>query len=218
MPVSKITKTSVLRQSQKPSNPEPGLIWYDTQAEVLKQFKNGSFENVGNSIDGQTITKNQNGELQVSKPSIKIVSNFNNSTENYTSESFNNGTIFRTTSPTALVVESGDDEFEQQDATKSFDSVSAQKVEIDFSARICNQGNGEISVNNNTIFTKNDPSSEFQTSGTLETSINSLSSIRIETDGGFNDSGVSFRTSEIEIREVRAISSKPKLLVEGAGQ
>lgn len=81
MPVSKITKTSVLRQSQKPSNPEPGLIWYDTQAEVLKQFKNGSFENVGNSIDGKTITKNQNGELKVNIDGDSIGKNSNDELE-----------------------------------------------------------------------------------------------------------------------------------------
>jgi len=58
----------VVRQSDIPSNPIDGLLWYDTQAEVLKQYKNGSFQNVGNSIDKDTIQKNANGQIEVGYP------------------------------------------------------------------------------------------------------------------------------------------------------
>jgi len=58
----------VVRQSDIPSNPIDGLLWYDTQAEVLKQYKNGSFQTVGNSIDKDTIQKNANGQIEVGYP------------------------------------------------------------------------------------------------------------------------------------------------------
>lgn len=42
-------RTGVIRQAQKPSSPSDGLLWYDTQNQVLKQFVNGSFGAVGNT-------------------------------------------------------------------------------------------------------------------------------------------------------------------------
>jgi len=85
--VTNIPQKSVVRQSTKPTAPQAGLLWYDTSADVLKQFKNGSFQTVGNSIDNQTIGKNQNGEIQVIK-SVKQIGLFESSLGNWVS--FNN--------------------------------------------------------------------------------------------------------------------------------
>lgn len=88
--VTTIPSKAVVRQAQKPASPEAGLLWYDTQAEVLKQYKNGSFQNVGSSVDGKTIIKNSNGNIQTA-PNITIIGDFeNNSNGKWTTFSVKN--------------------------------------------------------------------------------------------------------------------------------
>ncbi len=64
MTVTNIPQKAVVRQDSKPTAPQAGLLWYDTQNNILKQYKNGSFQGVGSSPDGISISKNSNGELQ----------------------------------------------------------------------------------------------------------------------------------------------------------
>lgn len=65
--ITVIPQKSIVRSKTKPASPSEGLLWYDTNNDVLKQFENGSFGAVGSSPDGKTIQKNSNGELQVNQ-------------------------------------------------------------------------------------------------------------------------------------------------------
>lgn len=71
--VTSIPSKAIRRQPQKPTSPQDGLLWYDTQAEVLKQFKNGSFQNVGVSPDELTVRINDNGKLERFKSRVKEI-------------------------------------------------------------------------------------------------------------------------------------------------
>jgi len=70
-----IETTSFQRQFVVSSDTEPsskfeGLLWKDTANDVLKSYdaSSDSWETVGNSIDGDTIIKNENGEIAVGYP------------------------------------------------------------------------------------------------------------------------------------------------------
>lgn len=123
MPISKITKSAVIRQAQKPSNPEPGLIWYDTSADVLKQYKNGKFKSVSRAVDGSTLIKNQEGELEVNNGTslemrngkFEVIREFQNFAENYDSDDLSNFYNIDT---------SGSSSYFQIDSSDSYDGAS----------------------------------------------------------------------------------------------
>jgi len=158
MAISKISKSAVIRQSKKPSSPTEGLLWYDTQAEVLKQYKNGSFENVSSSVDGKTIIKNSNGNIQTA-PNITIIGDFENNSmgkwSNFSVDNANGG------------AESSDyylfDSIENiQTTSRNADFTGVNKLEFYYriDPRDFNQYQGtsnskiRCEIGNNTVFTQ----------------------------------------------------------------
>lgn len=53
-------------------------LWYDTSTSTLKNWNGSSWQTVKSTPDGNTITQNQNGELEVNKPVQDVIGDFEN--------------------------------------------------------------------------------------------------------------------------------------------
>jgi len=128
--VTSIPSKAIVRQSTKPTSPEEGLLWYDTSAEVLKQFKNGSFANVGASVDGTTIIKDKNGNIRVNKPGTDIIGDFESSLGDWIDTSLGGNASLSTNQ-----AHRGSQSV-KLDATDTFDDPNAAiEITTDFSGR-----------------------------------------------------------------------------------
>lgn len=232
MTVTNIPQKAVVRQSTKPTAPQAGLLWYDTSAKILKQYKDGSFVNVSSNVDGETLNQNQSGELQVNRPLagnklIKLVSmqgfsaDGKNDGDFYTSGE-NNTEIYCNTDYDGNV---GD----EQNCVKSFNSLGsdADLVKVSYSYDAApggydgkNPGEVEIRINGNTevSVTNTDNDISESNSGTIifgEYNAFSLDKIFLYAKSGAVEEayGNVHESSSVQIEAVELVNSKSKEVV-----
>ena len=79
----KLQRQFIIVDSNPPSSPFEGQIWRDTSTSTTKQYDSGSWVSIQASPDEITLTKNQNGELEIKQKVIDHIGRFNGSLDGW---------------------------------------------------------------------------------------------------------------------------------------
>jgi hypothetical protein len=181
---------------------------------------------LGNAIDGESITKNDNNEIQVKKPSNRTASAFTNSKEGFSSVNNTDGSI--STNSNQLFVESGSSTVsDKQDAKKSFNNIQTDKIEIPYEFEVApsestsDNGQIELFVNGTQVLKEENLNSFVVTrTGTVTVTNQNLGSVKIVSEAGQRDTfNGPFETDSVaKIDEIRVGSTgKNQILIGDAG-
>ena len=74
-----LQRNFIIVQENQPTSPFEGQIWVRSSDGATFQYFNGEFEQIGSEPDENTIEVNENGQLEVKKPSKLIIGDYEES-------------------------------------------------------------------------------------------------------------------------------------------